>query len=90
MIIVTKDDKEYRPVLFGSIDKVEPCEFITCIINSDTPELDMFDNPVHHKIHISSVKHFLGSLITTPVVFPDYHRKMNGGQDDKNQKNGTD
>lgn len=79
MTIVTKDGKEYRPLLFGSIDNPEPTEYITCIIDSDEPELDMFKRPVHHKIHISDVKCFKGSFSTTPIVFPEHHREMNNG-----------
>lgn len=81
MIIVTKDNKEYRPILFGSIYKPEPSEHITCIINKDEPELDMYGRVMHHKIHISEVKCFIGSLSLTPVVFPKYHKQMNNGED---------
>jgi len=81
MIIVTKDNREYRPLLFGSIDTPEPSEYITCISNADEPEFDMFGKILHHKIHISNVKCFKGSLITSPVVFPKYHQKLNNGQD---------
>lgn len=81
MVIVTKDGKEYRPLLFGAIDSPDPSEYITCILDSEVPEMDMFGRVVHHKIHVSEVKWFKGSLSTSPVVFPEHHKKANNGTD---------
>lgn len=77
MTIVTHDNKEYRPVLFGKIDSPEPSDIITCVLDQDPFELDMFGNIVHHKIHVSDIKCFKGTLMMTPINLPKSHIEAN-------------
>lgn len=67
MIIVTKDDREFLPVLFGRIDCPDMTDVVTCVANVLPFELDMFGNIVHHKIKISDIKGFKGTLQMTPL-----------------------
>jgi hypothetical protein len=67
MIIVTNDDKEYLPVLFGKIDCPDITDVITCIRNVSPFERDMFNNVVHHRLSIKDIKGFKGTLQMTPV-----------------------
>lgn len=69
MIIVTNDDREFLPVLFGRIDCPDVTDFITCILNIDPFEKDMFGNIVHHKIYLKDIKGFKGTLQMTPINF---------------------
>lgn len=68
MIIVTKDNQEYMPLLFGSIESEIPSQHITCIkIKSDgSPTLDLFGRIAHFKIHVSELKEFKGSYSMAP------------------------
>lgn len=77
MTIITHDGTEYLPVLFGSIESFEPSDSITCILDCEPRELDMFGNVVHHKIKVSEVKYFKGTLMMTPVILPKSHYKIN-------------
>lgn len=67
MIIVTNDGREYLPVLFGRIDCPEITDIITCVLNTNPLEKDMFGNVVHHRITISDIKGFKGTLQMTPI-----------------------
>lgn len=69
MIVVTKDKKEYLPLLIGSLDSEEPGEFITCIEAGDSPSRDMFGQVTHFKIHISEVKGFKGTYAFPPDIY---------------------
>jgi hypothetical protein len=68
MIIVTKDNKEYIPLLMGSIESEEPGEFITCIEACQNPVLNMFQQVDHVRIHISEIKGFRGSYSFPPIM----------------------
>lgn len=77
MTIITHDGTEYRPILFGSIDSFEPSDSITCILDVVPPEIDLFGKVVHHKIKVSDIKGFKGTLMMTPITFPESHYKAN-------------
>ena len=62
MIIIAKDNKEYIPLLIGSIESETAGEYITCIESGDTPALDLFGKIAHFKIHVSEIKGFKGSF----------------------------
>lgn len=81
MIIVTKDNQEYIPLLFGSIESETPTQHITCIkLKSDgSPVLDLFGKVAHYKIHISELKEFVGSYsIATTINNPLPSENTNG------------
>jgi hypothetical protein len=81
MIIVTKDNQEYYPLLFGSVESEAPTQHITCIkLKSDgSPELDLFGRIAHYKIHIKELKEFKGSYsLATPFNNPKPSDKNNG------------
>lgn len=67
MIIVTNDDKEYLPILFGKIDCPDITDVIACIRNVSPCERDMFNNVVHHRLSIRDIKGFKGTLQMTPI-----------------------
>ena len=67
MTIITHDDKEYQPVLFGRIDCPDMTDVITCVLDVKPLEKDMFGNIVHHKINIKDIKGFKGTLQLSPV-----------------------
>ncbi|MDP3386058.1 MAG: hypothetical protein Q8S24_02395 [Eubacteriales bacterium] len=70
MIIITKDNKEYVPLLIGSIESQEPGEHITCIESGDNPGKDLFGKIAHFKIHVSEIKGFRGSYsFPLPEIF---------------------
>lgn len=62
MIIVTINNKEYVPLLIGSIESQDIGEYITCIENSESPKRDLFGKIEHIKIHVSEIKGFKGSF----------------------------
>jgi hypothetical protein len=62
MIIVTINNKEYVPLLIGSIESQDIGEYITCIENSEFPKRDLFGKIAHIKIHVSEIKGFKGSF----------------------------
>lgn len=68
MTIITLSGDEYYPLLFGSKNSDEPSEYITCVKDSDVPDLDLFGQPARYKIHISEVKAFKGSYAFAPFV----------------------
>lgn len=69
MIVVTKDNREYLPLLIGSIESEEPGEYITCIEAGDNPSYDMFGQIAHFKIHVSDIKGFKGTYSFPPIVY---------------------
>lgn len=75
MTIITHDDKEYQPVLFGRIDCPEMTDVITCVLDVNPLERDMFGNIVHHKISIRDIKGFKGTLQLSPLLITN---KKNG------------
>lgn len=81
MIIVTKDNQEYIPLLFGSIESEAPTQYITCIkLKSDgSSVLDLFGKVAHYKIHVSELKEFKGSYsIATTINNPPPSEDKNG------------
>ncbi|MHC1780999.1 MAG: hypothetical protein AB9922_12270 [Bacteroidales bacterium] len=68
MIIVTKDDKQYIPLLIGKIESTEIGEFITCIEARENPVLNIFQQVDHVRIHISEIRGFRGSYSFPPIV----------------------
>lgn len=81
MIIVTKDNQEYTPILFGSIDSETPSQHITCVKlkNDGTPFMDLFGRVAHYKIHISELKEFKGSYsIASSFINPIPSKSNNG------------
>lgn len=69
MIIVTKDEKQYIPLLMGSFEVEEMGEFLTCIEVDEFPSFNMFNQLEHVKIHISDVKGFRGTYAFPPVIY---------------------
>lgn len=61
MIIVAKNNKEYIPLLIGSIESPEIGEFISCIEVGENPSRNMFGQLDIIKLHITDVKGFKGS-----------------------------
>lgn len=84
MIIVTKDDKQYIPLLFGAIESEEIGEYITCIEALENPVLNMFQQIEHVRVHISEVKGFLGTYSFPPIV---YGNKVSDTADNWKSKN---
>lgn len=68
MIIITNDNKELYPVLFGSYETPEYCEFITCIEQTDN--VDLFGEQQKIKVHISEIKAIKGTY-----SFPPFYAK---------------
>lgn len=68
MIIVTKDDKQYIPLLIGRIESEEIGEYITCIEARENPILNMFNEIDHVRIHISEIRGFKGSYSFPPIM----------------------
>jgi hypothetical protein len=67
MTIITHDDKEYQPILFDHINYPKITNVITCVLDVNPLERDMFGNIVHHKINIKDIKGFKGTLQLSPV-----------------------
>ncbi len=62
MVIITKNNKEYIPLLIGAIESEDPGEYITCIESGNNPAKDLFGKIAHFKIHVSEIKGFKGSF----------------------------
>lgn len=74
MTIITKDDRNLYPVLFGSYKTPEYSEYITCINEADMN----IENPKKIRVRISEIKAIQGTY-----SFPLYYAKQTTNKADE-------